>query len=51
MNYPFNYLGKAIDINKEEFLALKTYYDCELNYLDFKLGQLLKFLKKINEYE
>ncbi len=50
LKYPFNYLGKFIEITPLEFNALKTYYDCGLSYLDHKLGQLVDYLKK-NVYD
>ena len=42
------YLTRSIKMNEEDFKNLRTVYDSQIAYLDFKLHSLLKFFKKNN---
>lgn len=43
---PWRYICNQIKMDERDFEALSALYKAELNYLDFRLGRMLKLLKK-----
>ena len=42
---PWEYLAGNVDMAEDDFRALEALYEGELNYLDYRLGQLFDFLR------
>lgn len=43
---PWSYICDQIEMDQQDFEALSALYKAELNYLDYRLGRLFKFLEK-----
>ncbi|WP_458208923.1 sulfatase [Haladaptatus sp. NG-SE-30] len=48
---PWKYLTGAVEMNDEDFEILELLYKAELNYLDYRIGELVEILRSINEYD
>ena len=45
------FLTRSIHMAEEDFLLLRSVYDVQIAYLDFKIYELIKFLKQKNIYD
>jgi arylsulfatase A-like enzyme len=47
----YSYMARRLELTEEEFLVIKSWYSGAVAYLDFRIGQLIQYLKDIGEYE
>ena len=47
----YHCLTKKIKLDKNDLEVLKSWYDEELRYLDYRINELIKYLKKLDLYD
>jgi len=47
----YGYMAKTVPVTKEEFDVLKSWYDGEIAYLDFRINELIEYMKESGLYE
>ena len=45
------YMAKKINLSEKEFGVWKSWYDAEISYLDYRIGELIDFLRKLDVYD
>jgi len=48
---PVEYESGDLEVTEEEMDVVESYYDAEIAYLDYRIGQLISFLKKRELYD
>lgn len=47
----YSFMAKELQVSKEEWEVIKAWYDGEISYLDYRIGELVDFLDKENIYD
>jgi len=47
----YSYMAKQVSVTEEEFDIIKTWYDGEIAYLDFRINELIQYIKDLGLYE
>jgi arylsulfatase A-like enzyme len=47
----YSYMARALELTEEEFTLVESWYAAAVAYLDFRIGQLMQYLKDIGAYE
>jgi arylsulfatase A-like enzyme len=47
----YSYMARKLELTEDEFVLVKSWYAAAVSYLDFRIGELIQYLKDIQAYD